>query len=197
VLIRSHSASVIDHILMGKRDSDVFVAFYFPRFDDQLSLMAETAIKSIVRQVLEPRNLSKETEVRLKKVDLSSGLDELLELLRIKIAQLKRLYIIIDGLDEFQKPERDDLFKALSSLASYGSNLRLFLASRESLSAELRKIFPSLEHISMGCQLAQSDIELYIEGIIQEKLKNQDLTVGDPGLVAEIKEALVKGADGM
>ena len=74
--------------------------------------------------------------------------------------------------------------------------MRLFLASRESLSAELRHKFPSLEHISMSCPSAQPDIENYIEGLIQEKL-GKDRIVANRGLVEEIRHALVKGADGM
>ena len=196
MLIGSRSASVIDHILTEKRDPDVSVAFFFPRFDDQQSLKADTAIRSIVRQALDAGNLPEEAETWLNKVDLLSGLDELLELLRIKVAQLKTFYIVIDGLDEFEKPQRDDIFKALSCLASDGSSVRLFLASRESLSAELRHKFPSLEHISMSCPSAQPDIENYIEGLIQEKL-GKDRIVANRGLVEEIRHALVKGADGM
>ena len=197
VLIGSRSASVIDHILREKRDPDVSDAFFFPRFDDEQSLKAETAIRSVVRQAaFDARNLSKEAETWLKKVDPSSGLDELLELLRIKVAQLKTFYIIIVALDELEKPERDDIFKALSCLASDGSRVRLFLTSLESLSAELRHKFPSLEHISMSCPSAHSDIENYIECLIQEKL-GKDLIVADRGLVEEIRQALVKGADGM
>lgn len=187
---------MVDHVLTQKRDSDVFVAFFFPRFDDQQSLKAETVIRSIIRQTLDPGNLSDRVEVQLRKVDQLSGLDQLLELLRSRIAELRTLYVVIDGLDEFENPERDDILKVLSCLFSHESKVRIFLAGRESLSAEIRTIFPSIEHISMSCPLARPDIESYVDSLIQTKL-GRDLNVSDQGLIKDIKQALIKGADGM
>jgi hypothetical protein len=183
--------------LTEKRNSDVLVTFFFARFDDQQSLKAETIIKSIARQALGLGNLSEEAETLLEKVNLSTGLTELLELLRIRITQLRTFYIIIDGLDECEKADRDYLLKALSSVMSIASNARLFLASRDGLSGEVRKKFPSLENLSMSCPSAQSDIATYIESAIDEKLESEDLNVGDRELVEEIRQALVKGAEGM
>ncbi|PNP50699.1 hypothetical protein THARTR1_08619 [Trichoderma harzianum] len=49
----------------------------------------------------------------------------------------------------------------------------------------------------MDCSSAQSDITTYVEGIVQEKLKNEELIVGDPDLIEDIKAALSDGANGM
>lgn len=181
---------------MEKCDRDVSVAFYFPQFDNQESLTAEAAFSSIIRQTLDPQNLSKGVEALLRKMEPSQGLGELLDLLRARIAESRVFYIAIDGLDEFEKPERHDILRALSTLTSNESRIRLFLASRESLAAEIRTRFPSLQHVSMGSPSVHSDIKNYVEGIIQEKL-GKDLIIGDQCLVEQIKQALVKGADGM
>ncbi|UKZ49193.1 hypothetical protein TrVGV298_003436 [Trichoderma virens] len=49
----------------------------------------------------------------------------------------------------------------------------------------------------MDCSSAQSDIAAYVEGIVQEKLQDEELVVGDSDLIEEIKTALSKGANGM
>ncbi|KAL6816716.1 ankyrin repeat-containing domain protein [Trichoderma sp. SZMC 28015] len=54
-----------------------------------------------------------------------------------------------------------------------------------------------MKQITMDCSSAQSDIATYVEGIVQEKLKIEELIVGDPGLIEDIKVALSDGANGM
>ena len=190
---------MIDKILTEKRGSDVFVSFFFVRFDDHQSLKAEVILKSIIRQALNQSGLSEQMEASLEQalLDLSSGFEELLKLLQNIVAALTTLYIVIDGLDECEKRERDELLEALSSLTMVTSNTRFFLASRENVSGEIKRRFPALEHLSMSCPSAQSDIAAYVESAVQDKLQSEDLVVGDPSLIEEIKLALTEGADGM
>ena len=49
----------------------------------------------------------------------------------------------------------------------------------------------------MSSSEAQSDIMAYITETIDERLKNGDLVVGDVGLIKEIRNALIDGAQGM
>ncbi|KAJ5287317.1 hypothetical protein N7478_003003 [Penicillium angulare] len=117
----------------------------------------------------------------------------------LKTRSLKRLNIIIDGLDECQKREREDLLNALFSLVSVESdtNIRVFFSGRESVSREVERIFPRLKSVSMNYRGAQSDISTYIEGAVKGKLQSEELVVGNKDLIEEIKEALRNGADGM
>ncbi|KAJ6088339.1 hypothetical protein N7486_009600 [Penicillium sp. IBT 16267x] len=82
-------------------------------------------------------------------------------------------------------------------LATVGSNTRLFLAGRDNVSREVKRTFPDLGHLFMSCPQAESDIVAYVEGAVQERLQSEDLIVGDPSLIEEIKKALREGADGM
>ncbi|KAH7010053.1 hypothetical protein EDB80DRAFT_714408 [Ilyonectria destructans] len=193
------TASVIDHILTTKRASDVFVSFFFPRFDETESLRAETILRSILRQVLEPNDLSRRIETALESMRQSSSteFEEVLELLQMGIAPLRTFYIIIDGLDECERNDRRDILQVLSSLTSSGSKVKVFIASRENLSREITKTFRSIEHISMGCSSAQFEIAAFVEDTIQERLETEDLVVGDPALINDVKQALIEGAEGM
>ncbi|ORY61553.1 uncharacterized protein BCR38DRAFT_373468, partial [Pseudomassariella vexata] len=191
------TASMIDYILLDKGRSDSLVSFFFVQSDYQESLSAGTIMRSILRQRLDPTHLSTDVESRLQNLSSSSTLDEIIELLREITLAPKPFYVIIDGFDECDKPDRHELLRALSSLASQGLNTKLFISSRDSLSEEIRKSFPSLEHLSISGLAAHEGITAYINGIVEEKTQNIDLRVGDPGLVEEIKQALIQGADGM
>lgn len=169
------------------------------RYDDRQSLNAEVILRSIIRQALNHCGFSEDIAVLLEKIQagLSSGLEELLELLQKIATAFKLLHIIIDGVDECEKQDRDDILYALSSLATVTSNTKLFLASRDSISLEIQKSFPTLHRLSMNCSSAHSDIATYVDGIVQEKLQSEELIVGDSRLIEDIKLALTEGADGM
>lgn len=193
------SASAVRHVLQCKSKTEN-VAFFFPHFNDPQSLCAETVIRSIIRQSLDPVTLSEEVEASLIEVDLkpSPGVDEWTVLLRQRLAQSEKFYIFIDALDEFEPKERRALIDLLASLGSSGgSGLRVFLAGRESLSGELKDKFPGIERLSMASAGANTDVALYVNEALQERIENRDLVVGDQSLVLEIEHALTKHADGM
>ncbi|KAK4064438.1 hypothetical protein Trihar35433_7955 [Trichoderma harzianum] len=193
------TASVIEKLLTKERSPDVFISFFFVRFDDRQSLNAEIILKSIIRQMLNVSKLYEKVETLLDnmQLNLASGLDEIAKLLQSTAAEFKKLYIVIDGLDECTKSERHDLLEILRSVLNVRSNTKLFLAGRDSVSREVQIKFPTLKQISMDCSSAQSDIATYVEGIVQEKLKTEELIVGDPDLIEDIKAALSDGANGM
>ncbi|KAH0530195.1 hypothetical protein TsFJ059_004852 [Trichoderma semiorbis] len=192
------TASVIEKLLTEKRSPDVFIGFFFIRFDDRQSLNAEVILKSIVRQMLNVSNIYERVETLLDNVQLNfaSGLSEIAKLLQSIAAEFKKVYIVIDGLDECTKSERHDLLEILHSVLKVRSNTKLFLTGRDSVSREVQIKFPTLKHITMDCSSAQSDIATYVEGIVQEKLKTEELIAGDPDLIEDIKKALSDGANG-
>ncbi|KAI0538686.1 hypothetical protein GGR58DRAFT_512830 [Xylaria digitata] len=195
-LLTSNSASVIDHILC-ERGSDCIVSFFFVESRNPESLSADTIIRSILRQRLDPTQIPQEVVEGLELLDDSSGLDEFVKLLRIIMPPPKASYIVIDGLDECERPDRDRLLKALSSLVVVGKNIRLFLSSRTGLWGEIQGRLTAFDSLSMDCPLAHDDIRTFIEEIVKEKIQNNELRIGDPCLEGDIKLALSRGAQGM
>ncbi|KAI0107738.1 hypothetical protein GGR51DRAFT_514909 [Nemania sp. FL0031] len=189
------ATSVIDHLLTERWHPMSFVSFFFVCFDNQSSLDAETIFRSILRQRLGP-DFPKEVETRLKKLDLSFKLPEIINLLHTAFVSDTH-YIVIDGVDECEKASRQALLEGLSLLASLEPGAKIFLSSRESLSGEVRKFFPSLQHVSMDCAAMDLDIKSYIEDTINEKIDCEDLIVRDGNLPMEIKQALINGSNGM
>ena len=186
---------MIDHISTEKHSSRVLIAFFFPRFEDSRSLKADTALRCITRQLLQSSSLSEKVEASLNSFASSSEL-KYRELLQTRTEESDRVYIIIDGLDEFGKSERRSIFATLSSI-SCTTHVKIFLTGRESISEEVCKYFPSFEHILMGNPTVHSAIATYIDSLVQAKLDSAELIVGDSDLVADVKKALTKGADGM
>ncbi|KAK8103041.1 hypothetical protein PG984_016187 [Apiospora sp. TS-2023a] len=126
----------------------------------------------------------------------SSDIDDTICLLR-QFTSPGTSYIIIDGLDEYQKAHRRELLAALSSLVSSSKSLHLFLCGRTGLHDEINAQFKETIHLPLEYDVISKDIEIYVEGIVDQKVQDEDLKVGDPSLIGEIKSALAKGAQGM
>ncbi len=190
---------MVSHVFAHKSGTGEIVTFFFPQFNDPQSLCAETVIRSIIRQSLDPVALSEEMEASLVEMNQkpSTGVGELTVLLRQRLAQSEKFFIFIDALDEFEPRERRELLDVLASLGSSGSGLRVFLAGRESLRGELHDKLPATECLSMASAEANTDIALYIKEALQERIENRDLVVGDQSLILDIEQALTKHADGM
>ncbi|KAI0198650.1 hypothetical protein F4808DRAFT_472619 [Astrocystis sublimbata] len=192
------SASVVDYLLVQKGCSDVLVSYFFAHYSDQESLRAETIMRSLVRQRLPvSTQLSREMEEKLKQLEDDTDLYEVVNFLRDTTSESKPSYIIVDGLDECDQSNGTKLLKALSSLVASTTSTKLFLASRESLSEEIRRSFGSMNQVSMNNSKVSDDITTYIDGKLAEKLQKGYLKVGDPKLIGEIAQALAQGADGM
>lgn len=163
-----------------------------------MSSKAETMIKSILKQRLpSAADLSDKIESQIKAIIHSEDVDGSAALLDDLTCDRKTFYIIIDGLDECEMPERTTLLKFLASVVSICTNVKLLMASRESLQDEIRKYFPEFRRISTGGIGTSADIEAYVSGSIHEKIADGDLRTRDFRICGEIKDALIKGADGM
>lgn len=119
------------------------------------------------------------------------------DLLRQRIELSNTFYVFLDGLDECNSVERRALLDILSSLSTNTPSLRVFITSRESLSVDLRGRFLHMELVTMASAGQSSDIRLYVEAALEERIRNEDLVIGDPHLLEVIKDTLTQHADGM
>ncbi|KAG7118822.1 hypothetical protein HYQ45_015502 [Verticillium longisporum] len=62
---------------------------------------------------------------------------------------------------------------------------------------DLRDRFPRMGRVSMTSDCVASDIRLYIDAVVDERVRDGELAVGDPLLLETIKETLSEHADGM
>lgn len=121
------------------------------------------------------------------------GYRDLLEVLSTVIRRFRRVYIVIDALDESQ--DRKFLLDLLIKIASDDSfrNVSLLALSRKEL--DIQQAFEGLcSSISLSNPLVDKDIRVYIESQLQTDRK---LSRWPNPLKIEIQHALTKGANGM
>lgn len=173
--------------------------FFFLQYDNSDSLTAETIIRSIIRQSVDVTTLPEEIEHQLRELDRKHfvPLQDWKILLQQRIRNSGLFFIFIDGLDECDAAERRALLDVLSSLATSTLGLRIFIASRDSVFVDLKVRFPHMEHASMSPVNLASDIRIYVEASLQDRVRNEDLMIADSRLLNHIRDTLTRHADGM
>ena len=164
-----------------------------------MSFSAATVLKSIIRQSLSPDDITGEIERQLSRLETSynTETDIIKTLFQYCIRQFPIFYIILDALDEFEKKERNVLFRNFSSLTSLpNSKAKIFLVGRNSVTEDMRKWFPASQQKSTDCREVQADIEAYTRETINPRQREQPVLY-DLTLTQEIVEALISGTDGM
>jgi len=197
-------SSVIEWLFCERRRTDELTTFVFPRFDDSISLDAATVLRSIIRQTLEPDDVTGEVESHLSKFKNSDAdIDTIETLLRHCISRISKLYIVIDALDEFETEQRNVLLRSFSFIISLpDSKAKLFLVGRSSVLIDIRRWFPDSQEKSADCCEVKADIGAYIRETIalrqgEQVSPQEQLILQDPAFAQHIIEALIDGADGM
>ncbi|QGI71339.1 hypothetical protein CEK26_003676 [Fusarium fujikuroi] len=194
------SASVIDYLLNHRSSAQSHVTFFFSRFDDLESMRAETIVRALARQLITIQDVSGDTKQALETIqkaqeDISSELSRLLT--RLLSRKGPPSWIILDGIDECQKEERQTVFEVLTSMLDDGINARLFITSRDHATSNFKGVSANLEEVSMNCSLARDGMAQLVEQAVQKCVDTQELLVSDQILMTEIKNTLTQHADGM
>ncbi len=120
------------------------------------------------------------------------------DLLRDLLTDDKSCFIVIDAIDECTRAEQEILLKVLQNVMNSSLvRVKIFLACRLGIVEEVERTYKIGYHVTMGCSEAQSDMIKYIEDDLANRKENRRLVVGNPKLLNEIKDALVRGANGM
>ncbi|SJL02873.1 uncharacterized protein ARMOST_06214 [Armillaria ostoyae] len=130
---------VIDH-LKNSVMSDEIVLFAFADFQDVRSTDVVVLLRTLLAQLLnhcKPEDIVNDHDfAQLEKTmqeypaDLPKSLGYLVELLGKASAPWKRVFIIIDALDEFAQTGRRESIAAIRNLVSAGSKISIFVTSR-------------------------------------------------------------------
>lgn len=197
-LLTHFSANVISHVLL-KKTNNTRVSFFFIEKDNADSVLAEIIIRSLIWQSIDCDAISEPIEEELRKRDsaLFVPLKDWTSLLGDVAKQYQSFFIFLDGLDECSPVERQALLGSLATLTASTSNLKIFIAGRESVSVDLRRRFSAYERISMTCDALAPDIHTYVTATLEERMHNGEFLCSDPLLLAEVKDILTNHADGM
>jgi hypothetical protein len=200
ILILAISAAAINDILCQSRRDNDHIAFFFCEYDNASSLIARTILGTLIRQCLTAEILPKAIEDKLIYLFRGTPPDaEDLEPLLNGIAAISRAVIfVIDGFDECARIDRVIILKMLDRLMSSSrSTIKIFLSSREDIIGDISRVFNTCRQVSMDYGEAREDISTYVNDIIDQKVKDGDLVVGNTRLIQDIKNVLVQGANGM
>ena len=107
-------------------------------------------------------------------------------------------FIIVDGIDDLEKPERIKTIRELSKLQEK-FHIRLCGSSRSDLTRYDRNINPVsfVSAVVMPIPENSSEIQTFIPQQLESCLELQKLVMGDPTLILEIRDALCHGSQGM
>ncbi|EXK27547.1 hypothetical protein FOMG_15790 [Fusarium oxysporum f. sp. melonis 26406] len=185
-----------------------FTSFFFLRFDERKSLSASTVIRSCLQQLLASpliqsldSSATSELDGCLERAMSSMFSVESLRLLYTTAAtSLDDWFIVIDGLDEVDVARQIGLLKFLREVFNQlpePRRIKVLLSSRETCSSDIDRILPEATRLYTGLRPTSSDIRLYAEDIITNKVSAKELIVSDPELVDEIIEVIHQKEKGM
>ncbi|KAF7377540.1 ANK-REP-REGION domain-containing protein [Mycena sanguinolenta] len=190
------SSVVIDHLLQICTSEEV-VLYTFCEFRNQQSTNPGSILCTLFSGLLRsyPGDISANFDDLIreerKKQSPPQTVTRLLKLMRKAIPAFKRIYLVLDGLDECDS--RSELLESLPALAS-DNDLHVFVASRQE--EEIREAFCNATIISLGTQTdeVEGDIKLHIS----HELKNRrELARLPRELKDEIQATLESKASGM
>src|SRR5204863_6630634 len=108
---------------------------------------------------------SKEVQSQLERLftDAAPDTEELEPLYRDIIEASATHFIVIDGIDECPKADRDTIFAVLRRLKdSSKSIIKIFLSSREDVGWEIQRTFNYFQHRTTDCHEVDTDIRSYV-----------------------------------
>ncbi|KAI0406290.1 hypothetical protein F4802DRAFT_613498 [Xylaria palmicola] len=191
------SATITDHLLASRQASES-ISFFFPRFDYADSLMADTVIRSLIRQNLQPDLVDKLSYDITKAYNSFYSQDTMLDLLVSKTAIFSTNYLLIDSLDECEPKDLQKILQILAATINRSSSkVKVLIVSRDALHYEITHIFPQAKRLRMNAPEAASDLELFAYQTLSERMNMGQLTIGNLVSLETVYKMIVSGAQGM
>ena len=127
--------------------------------------------------------------------------DDLADIFSSLCAYTPKAIYLIDGLDAFDEKEVMKVLRIIQRLfgnrtEQNGSRILIFSRDQIAPFLDVIRFVPGTAHISTSLENIASDIQLYIESAIEDKMYIRELS-SDPALMKEVKQTLLKEASGM
>ena len=191
--------SVIEEVL---QDSSVHVgvAFFFCDYKSERSQEVSNILSVLAAQlaqqsdeafeVLEAYYTDLHPEKQLHK---GPGVKGLLGVIQQMAKVYDKIFLVIDGLDEC-RTKVGDVLHSLKFIVQGSPTVSMALFSRDE--AEIREeLEEEFEHIEIAAHT--EDLDLYVRAEMAKRSQLSKLAVKNPTLDLEIRESLIRGADGM
>ena len=189
------TALVINYLLRSQHVTDEPVVFIYCNFKRQSEQSAKHMISSILRQIVDihpgvPKSVQDFYTSHLTKRTTPS-FDEIRQILEAVLRDLHRLTVVVDALDECERPAREDFLSTVRTLRGQ-CQMRLLATSRFLPAIESHSTFlgkPKLE-----VRASDEDLESYIRSRAGEL---HGWAVSKPDLFEDLVSSTVGAVGGM
>ncbi len=183
-------------------NSDEILLFAFADFQDVRSTDVAVLLRTLLARILQhyqPKNFVEdfgdlETLMQQHRADLPKSVNFLIQLLQKASAPWKRVFVVIDALDECARKNRGENIEAIHKLASAGTKISVLVTSRgEQDIVDALNSVPTISLVD-ETQRVEDDIGIFIE----EKMKiHRRLARLREPLRTHITSTLLKKSKGM
>jgi hypothetical protein len=186
-------------------DPQVPVAYFYCDYGESASLEALQILGSFVKQLLYRFEIPSVIEDLMEQAYTYDGaderkpnIDEVERILRttLELFSGRTIYFVLDGLDECPLKERSKILPIMRNVVDFNDPVvKIYVATREEVDImQQLKDFPSI--CISDCRNT-SDITCFVKDTVEQRQKENLLTISDPELLDEIMNALIDGAHGM
>ncbi|KAK1753251.1 hypothetical protein QBC47DRAFT_54387 [Echria macrotheca] len=189
-------ANVVDDLNLGPMGGKSPVAYFFCRHDIPESLKAEIILGSLLRQLLQTISDLTPAEKFVEEVGFVRDPEKVEKLLQLQIPHDFKPYFVLDGLDECDGPQAQEVLKILGYLQERFP-LRVCISSRLDSANVLLNPGGLAGQSVVTIPEDNPDIGDFINTTLAVFLQSGKLKIGNPTLILEIEDALLRGAQGM
>ena len=149
---------------------------------------------TIAQELIPNEVIQKLQEIRHKSMKV--GIEDILALLRIRLHQLKHVFICIDAVDELEPKVRQQLLNILKDLVTQNKNTHLFLTGRGHVMGEVQKRFKVAQGYIVDIAASQQDIKEFVRQQIKEDQDLNPETI-DAVFAKDIEDVIIEKSKGM
>jgi len=161
------SSLVIDTLYNSIDDDNVAIACVYCDFNAHKEQSAASVLAALWKQLVAgvdpiPKAIREVFEQAKKVVDFRTlQLPEIRAMLINSLSSLRRVFICIDGLDEFPTKHRSELWESLQHVIRECPNIRLFITGRSHIRMEVGGYFPGYSELAL-VKPTEEDIRRYV-----------------------------------
>ncbi|KAF8188272.1 ankyrin repeat-containing domain protein, partial [Mycena galopus ATCC 62051] len=154
---------VVDHFKEVTRSENAALAFIYLNHKEIQSQSPSNLLAALWRQLMIGKTISEASRIQWLYEEHSEkgtrpSLAEIHEVLSLEVAQWRKIYIVVDALDEYPEDERVVLLNYLTTL---GPTVNLMLTSRSHIT------LPSLPYMIVEIRASNKDIRQFVDQRIQ------------------------------
>jgi ankyrin repeat protein len=190
-------ANMVDDLNLHVQSERLPVAYFFCRHDIPESLRARTVIGSLAQQLLRTIQNPSAVEESINTSPPALDSEGILRLLQRALTPAYRAYFVLDGLDECDEYQKQDVILQLRKLQGIFSLLVCLSFRLEADNAWKVSLDQFAKSSTISIPDDNPDIANFINLELERCIESGKLKIGEPTLILEIQEVLLKGAQGM